>query len=128
MSYHVDCCTIRCSQGSRFWALEKNYGRGCDLVIENDNCNLLVLVEAKRGRITLQDANKAVTQLIAGKEIINGISRYKTFKCVMAFVHCRQGRIDNEAVRFFRKHRIYVFSSNEDLINRLRRYIRCRYD
>ncbi len=113
INIRVNRCRVYCSSGSHAWRFDRAYGWGCDLVIRDSVKDLLILVEAKDGRITLSDANKAIKQLQDSYSVL--VSQHQPHKIVKVFVHCSRGRIDGYAQKALMKSRVYVVKSYEDI-------------
>ena len=65
ISLHVDCCKVKCGINKEvsLQRPEKEFGSGCDMVITDGKYGYVYICEVKRGRITLEDAGRALKQI-----------------------------------------------------------------
>ena len=120
---NVNKCKVRISSANNveIIRIEEELKRGCDLAIIDKNMNVAYLCEAKGGRVSLSDAEKAIRQLEIGEEFCK---KQKGIKYIVKFLlHCRIGRIDGYAKRELEKHSVVIIYSNDDLLEKGRNII-----
>ena len=109
ISRKVNKCIVRYSVGAKCIEFEKSFGKGCDLVIIDDDKKHMYLIEVKRGNISISDVNKAIEQLSISEKIL--AKNYHNYKIFKILVHCKHGRFDSRARSKLAKNEIFKVTS-----------------
>ena len=112
ISLPIDCCKVKCGINKEvsLQRPEKEFGGGCDIVITDRKYGYVYICKVKKGRITLEDARRAL------KQIEYCESKYRQKNVLRFFIHCGAGRLEALAIRFFYKNRILIARSSSDFL------------